>query len=254
MSIFCGEQPFRGNGNGSAGNKCIFNGVSSCRDFVGEDICNQHLAMFSLTNQVVYHMNADNDVTTKIVLYHTAPGNLKVPLFSTSEHKIIMEDIRNFVRNVCTSFPGINMAALETRIAKYMGMSAVYTQANCRTGWLDDSSVRLIIRNPVTNAPRYLSRIPYLHKVLFAHAEASNIINRTSGNQIYLIPHVSLVANDMNNSFTFQVINKKNLLRFTDHPNGVATPIVLDAFKFISQSNDDIVISPLANMQDNCYL
>lgn len=251
MSIFCTE-PFREN-IGAPKRQCIFQGVSACHEYIGEKICNHHLSMFSLTNKVVSYQNGDNDVWNKIVLYHTSPGNLNIPLFSTSDHKILMEEIRNFVRNVCTNFPGINLYLLEQKIAKYMGMSAVFTQANCRTGWLDDTSVRVIIRNPNSTTAQYLSNVPYLHKVLFAHAQASNIINSSSGGQIYLIPNVSLTMNEMNNSFMFQVINKKNILKYTDKPDGVATPIVLDAFRSITQTNDDIVITPLVNMQDHCF-
>lgn len=253
MSVFCTDL-YNDTRMNTPKRQCIFHRVSPCRDYVSDLICNYHLGMFSLINKVVNYQNGDNDQWTKIVLYHVSPGNLNIPLFSTSDHKILMEEIRNFVRGVCTNYPGINAYELEQSIAKYMGMSAVYTQSHCITGWLDDTSVRLIIRNPNSVSAQYLSTVPYLHKVIFAHAQASNVINSTSGSQIYRIPNISLSTNEMNNSFMFQVINKKTILRYTDKPDSVATPIVLDAFRSIRQSNDDIVITPLMNMQDNCYL
>lgn len=251
MSIFCTEAY---NSNMSRQNRqCIFQGIDTCRDHIGDHICNHHLGMFSLINKIVPYQNGDNDIWNKIVLYHSAPGNLNIPLFTTSDSKILMEDIRNFVRNVCQTYSNINIQAMESRIATYMGVSAVVTQANCRTGWLDDSNVRLIIRKQ-NGTPQYLSTVPFLHKVLFAHARASNTTNTASGSQMYRVPNVSLTANEMNNSFIFQVINKKNILRYTGMDDSVATPIVLDAFRTNSQNNDDIVIAPLINMHDQCFI
>lgn len=251
--MFCTDM-YRDTRSKSRGQQCIFSRVSACRDFVGEMICNHHLGMFSLVNKPKTYRNGDNDQWTKISLYHTETGNLNIPLFTTKDHKILMEEIRNFVRNVCTNYPGINAGELESCIAKYMGGSPMFSQAHCTTGWLDDATNRVIIRNPTSVTAQYLQIVPYLHKVLFTYAQASNIINDTTGSQILLIPNVTLTSNEMNNSFVFTVINKKNILRHTDDPDCVSTPIILDAYRTIRQSNDDIVISPLVNMQDRCFL
>lgn len=223
---------------------CIFEGISPCRDHVSHLICNSHAQLFGLINKTASYHDGDNDVWTKIVTYVSASNNITIPLFINSNGTILMSDIQTFAINACNNNPNIKVDALATRISCLMGISM--TSQHCNKGWFDEPNSALIIRN---NSGRieYLKELPQLHKCLFYYINASNIQNTRGGVVTYLIPNLSLTRDDSEDKYSFVIPNKKNILKYTDKPDCVATPLVLDGIREVSQSNEDRTFTPIQN-------
>nr|DBA13062.1 TPA: vp39 [Oryctes rhinoceros nudivirus] len=225
---------------------CIFEGVSPCRDQVSHVICNAHSAIFGLINKTASYHDGDNDIWTKIVTYNSSSNNICIPLFLDSSSKIMMSEIRAFCINACNSYPTIKVEALSGRIACLMGVSMNNAQDFCRKSWFDDPNSALIIRNN-TGSIQYFKDLPPLHKYLFFYINASNIRNSKADTETYLVPNLSLTRNDSSDSYSFIIPNKKNILKYTDKPDCIATPIVLDGIREVAHHVGDRTFAPIQN-------
>lgn len=230
---------------------CIFRGIGNCRDQVSHIICNAHSEMFGLIHKTATYYNGENDSWTKIVTYATSSNNLNIPLFLDSNRKILMRDIRAFSINVCNNFPSIRASVdeLVSRIACMMGVNWASGQSCGFKNWFDDVNSAIIIRNSTGNV-QYFKHLPPLHKALFYYINASNIKNIKSDVETNLLANLSLTHNDSTDTFTFVIINKKLILKYTDKPDGVWTPLVLDGIREISQNVEDLTFTPI----DDSYL
>lgn len=225
-------------------NVCMFEGVSQCRDHVSQVICNAHALLFGLINKPTHYHNGDNDVYSKIVTYAAASNNINIPLFMDSNNKILMSEIRAFARNIGSNFSSINSAVFEERIACLMGLNMVPNQPLCRNTWFDDPGSAIIIRNSDAQI-QYFNELPHMHKALFQYVSASNIRSAQSDTETYLIVNLSLTRNDSEDKYAFVTPNKATLLKYTDRPGCVATPLVMDAIQSVLHSTADRVFKPI---------
>lgn len=225
---------------------CIFKGVSPCQDQVSHVICNAHAAIFGLINKPASYKNGDNDVWTKIHTYNVSSNNVSIPLFMDSNSKILMSEIRSFCINACHNYRNITVEALITRISCLMGVNINSAQDFCNKSWFDDPGSALIIRNNSGNI-QYFKDLPQLHKYLFYYINASNIKNTASRSETYLVANLSLTRNDSSDTYAFVIPNKSYILKYTDDPDCVATPLVLDGIREISSSAADRTFKPIHN-------
>ncbi|AUQ44003.1 vp39-like protein [Esparto virus] len=225
--------------------QCVFEGVSPCRDQVSHLICNEHSRLFGLIHQPASYCTDSGDVWTKINLYSASQNSLNIPLFMDINGKILMSEIKNFSINVCTRFPNINITEFQARIANLLGVQMYGISPDCDQSWLSEVTSSLIVRNNA-NGAYYYQNVSRLHKILFYYANVSNVRNSNTNTAIYLVPNLSLTYNNSSNVLSFIVINKKILLRYTDDPNCVATPIVLDGRRDISTGDQDQTIQRIA--------
>lgn len=210
---------------------CRFKDVSPCRDQVSKHICNEHARIFGLAYRVVSYTNGNNDCWSSIESYICSNSNFHLPLFIDTNCEVLMSEIQSFALAACNTFPNIKLKGLEDAIACLMNLSAY--DNNCTFGgWLDDENTRLIVQNQ--DGVQGLSYIPPLHRLLFHHSKPSLTRNSVDGSQIYLVPNVSLqydVSNSTAATYHFVVPNKEYVLKYTDNPDCVATPLVLNAIR-----------------------
>lgn len=237
--------------NNQPNKSCIFEGISPCREQISHVICNAHAAIFGLINKTASYHDGDNDIWTKIVTYNASSNNVSIPLFMDSNSKILMSEIRAFCINACNNYPSIKVEPLSSRIACLMGVSMNSAPEFCNKSWFDDPNSRLIIRNNTGNI-QYFKDLPLLHKNLFYYINASNIRNSKANTETYLVPNLSLTRNDSSDSYAFVIPNKKNLLKYTDKPDCVATPLVLDGIREVLQHSGDRTFTPIHNNFIGC--
>lgn len=234
------------NNNNQQPKTCIFEGISPCREQISHVVCNAHAALFGLIYKTASYHDGENDIWTKIETYISSSNNINIPLFMDSNSKILMSEIRAFCINACNNHPSIKVEPLSARIACLMGVSMNSAQDYCRKSWFDDPNSALVIRNN-TGDIQYFKDLPQLHKYLFYYINASNIRNSKTDTETYLVPNLSLTHNDSSDSYSFIVPNKKNILKYTDNPDCIATPLVLDGIKEVSQSSGDLTFTPIHN-------
>nr|WOJ45344.1 vp39 [Apis mellifera nudivirus] len=232
---------------------CRFKDVSPCRELVSNFICNEHAAIFGLTYKTASYQNGNNDVWTNIETYISSSANFSLPLFLDPSGEILTSEIHAFALAACNSFPNIRVEALKNVIACYMGMNAYDT--NCSYGgWLDEDSTRIIVQDN-NNMVKTLNYLPALHKMLLHYTKPSTVRNTANDSQIYLVPNLSLQY-DINNStqatYQFIVPNKKILLKWTNKPDCVATPIVLNAIRENAPKHRVRAFKPLSNANVVC--
>lgn len=230
---------------------CILEGVGACADYVSHLICNKHALIFKLTYKSASYQNGDNDTWSRINTYAATNTTFNLPLFLDRTNKVLMSEIRSFAISVANEFRGYNVDELQDRIACLMGVNG-FNNKMCIRGWLDEPTSQVIVRS--NTGIGFYSDVPLLHKCLFYYMHASNL--RNTGNvasQIYLIPSISLTYNEVNNSYAFVMPNKKLVLKYTDRNDCVATSLVLDAVREVTESQNDITIRPVRNIEDsNC--
>lgn len=231
--------------NRSVTKTCVFQGVSPCHDQINERICNAHAELFGLTYRVVSYHNGDNEAWTKVVAYISDTSSLNIPLFIDYNNKILVQEIRAFAINKQNIFPNINVELFQERIACLMGLNAFGTTLDCHTSWLDDPTASIILRR--NGELSFFNEVPPLHKILFACVEASNIRNVDAGTYVYLIANVSLTYNEATSTYAFVMLNKNSILKWTNKPNCVATPVVLDATRASNYRVQDRVFTPINN-------
>lgn len=224
---------------------CAFAGVSPCRDQVAPRICNGHAEYFGLTYRTVTYHNGDNETWTKIVTYISAVSSLHIPLFLDATHKVLLNEIRAFAINTQSNFPNIRIEEFQDRIACLMGLNAFGNSQDCYLSWLDDATSTVVVRR--SGSIQFLNELPALHRILFSCSEASNIRNTDANTYTYLVANVSLTYNEASGSFAFVVPNKSIVLKWTNRPNCVATPLVLDSIRLSNKKTQDRVFAPIAN-------
>lgn len=212
---------------------CIFNGVSPCRDQVSPRICNAHAELFGLTYRLVSYLTGDNTPHTKIVTYVSSLNNLYIPLFVDSRNSVCLDEVQSFTMNLIQTYPSIRVDEFQSRMASLLGVSA-YDCPPCPMSWLDDTNSCLVVQ--YTNSAgegqiMYYHHLPTLHRVLLAHCDAS-YLSMSNARYNYRIPNIALRPEANNPSrFAFQLLNKSMIFKWTNNPNCVATPLVLDALR-----------------------
>uniref|UniRef100_A0A0C9REG7 Fam188a protein n=1 Tax=Fopius arisanus TaxID=64838 RepID=A0A0C9REG7_9HYME len=131
---------------------------------------------------------------------------------------------------ICNMNPHVKIETLKETIATLVGVSAYNTNQYHYGSWLTDKSTKIIVQEQSTVTA--MQELPELHKILFYYAKPSAIINAIDKSQVYFIPNVSLEYDPLSSgtpTYNFIVPNKKLLLKWTNKPNCVASPIVLNA-------------------------
>jgi len=230
--------------NGPEQRKCAFEGVSPCRDHVSHLICNAHSRLFGLVHQPANYCTDAGDVWSKINVYAASQNSLSIPLFMDNTSKVLMSEIKTFTMTVCNRVPSIKVDVFQDRIAYLLGVNMYGNIPDCNQSWLSEPNSALIVRSRNENV-QYYNNLPQLHRILLFYANASNIRNSNTGSTIYLIPNLSLTYNSSSDTFAFVVPNKKILLKYTDNPNCIATPIVLDGRREIISNSNDQTFRPI---------
>jgi hypothetical protein len=170
-----------------------------------------------------------------------------------AEDRVLTDEINSFVKNVKDQRPSIKEDEFKCAINGLLFSSdanALDVHSSVRysfASWLGDDKTNLIVHSPdnqaVSDRP-YATRMRPLHKILLYHSKASLLKNIKTGSFNFLAPNLSLSYNASNDSYSFVMINKASILKYTDTPNCVATPVVLNAIREITQVAEDIVIKP----------
>lgn len=225
---------------------CIFEGVGRCQDQVAERICNAHCLPFSLLHSTASFENGNNETWSRIVVYATTNQAINIPLFRSADNVTSLEEIRNFSMNVQNNFPEFKAELFAARLECLMAVGDYGTFNNCTTlqSWFNGPHNKLTIRTRDGLKYYKSSQLPFLHKALLSHIDASNVVKmKTNQNNIvevqgitYQIPTIILTLNDSNNMLAFKVTNGQVLLKKTDKNDNIATPLVLTGVRSI---NDD---------------
>lgn len=211
---------------------CVFYRVSTCRDQVVPYICNNHAALFGLEYRMVNYTNGENESWTRYVTYAVSTGSICIPTFEGADRAVNANDVRAFTLNISNQFPNINVRKLDRVLETLLGINTVSLD-NCIRTWLDEASTRLIYRT--ADGPRvYEGSLPLLHRILFSYCKPSNV--QSGRSYIYSIPNLIITQDDITKKKAFVVPNKSILLKMTDKPNCVATPLVLEAIRVITDA------------------
>jgi hypothetical protein len=213
---------------------CIFAGVSACSDLVSPRICNGHAAIFGLYYQKSSYTNGHNESWSKIDTYIITPTSLNIPLFHDGNQTVFLDEVHTFVLDAKQRFPSIRTEDLENKIAALLGLTA-YDCNLYPISWIDKDKSALIA---IIDDKRqyFVSTLPLLHRILFAHTEPS-LIKNNNKTSVLLVPNVALVLHN-NNRFAFKMINPEITLKHTKHENARATPIVLAGCRNIAEYPD----------------
>lgn len=231
---------------------CIFSGVSRCEDRVSPLICNRHAAIYGLINIVAHYHDGDNNSWSKIVTYAHSTSNINIPLFTDSNNKVNMNEVSAFCINAHNNFPDINYERLIRCMTSLLEIDATSCFIDCSKSWYDDIGSFLLVKNN-TGSIQFFKELPLLHKCLFYFINASTIRNIKAESETYLVPNLVLTRSDSDDTYAFTVPNKKLLLKYTDKPNCVATPLVINGIREISYKQTDRVYKPITTNGFNEY-
>lgn len=222
-------------GNNKPNKTCQFSSVSPCRDQISDLICNEHAGLFGLTNRRVNYTDGTNEHWSKIVLYVSSEMNLNVPMFLDTNSQLLENDITNFATSVCLNNRNIDVKALVKIICCLLNTNGNGNAMCDPRGWLIAPKTVLNVYRPNAPTPTYFARLPLLHQILFRYAEAANTHNNNG--RVLRIANVGIVYREHNNSFSFNMLNPKSILKWTKKPDCVATEVVLDATRFVSDES-----------------
>lgn len=223
---------------------CRFREVSPCREQVSKFVCNEHAAMFGLRYRLTNYLNGDNDSWSSIDTFVSSTASFNLPLFLDQNGEILLSEIHSFALSVCNSFPNIRLEVLKNVIACLMGINA-YDNNCVNGGWLEDESTRIIVQD--TDGTKALRQLPPLHKMLFYYTKPGSI-HSSNGDHLFLVPNIMLqydTTNSTTATYHFVIANKKNMLKWSNRPNSVATPIVLNAIRETNVKQQTRTFKPL---------
>lgn len=232
--------------------RCVFASVSTCRDLVGDHICNAHLALFGLLIEEKDHTDGNNENYQHTNTYIISANALSIPLFEDTDGTIQMPVIHRFAKKVCNQFPNINKHNLTEVICKLVGVHFSGDYIDCDSTWLSLQSTGVICRNMVSS--RYLKRIPKLHQYLFEHTYMSNKTNVLTGKTTVRVANVTTMYNESDNMVSFTMIEacKPLTLKYTSNPVCVATPIILEGYREVATQNERVCYQPTMPVTQ-CY-
>lgn len=229
------------------GISCRFKEVSSCREQVSKYICNGHAELFGITYKLASYLDGNNNAWSNIESYISSSSSFNLPLFIDANGEISMSEIHSFALSVSTTHPNIKIEAFQNAIACLMGINA-YDNMCKFGGWLDEEFSTVLVQD--NNDVRSINDLPHLHALLFHYSKPSLSLNNSDGSQVYLIPTISLQY-DMS-TYKFRVPNERSVLKWTTQPNCVATPIVLNAIRQTSSTQQVRAFRPVNNYNVIC--
>nr|AHW98247.1 VP39 [Nilaparvata lugens endogenous nudivirus] len=224
-------------------------GVSPCRDQVSQFICNVHSRFHGLIYKVAHYTNGDNDTWSRINTYVHTMSNLDIPLFKTQGNATLLSEIQNFTMNVCQMYPGlVKRELLAEKVSCLLCINAI--SDSCKIGgWLDEETSYLFIRGADRILRRY-QNLPRLHKILFYYTKPSTTINGNT--QLHLTDNALLNWQPSTSSYSFSLIGKQLLLKYTNDESCIATPIVLSGKRTTTPNSNIQVFQPIRDNHMYC--
>lgn len=230
---------------------CMFRNAGGCGDHVSPDICNRHASIFGIEYGTISCLNGNNDSWSKIVMYVVSTTNLYLPLFIDKFGTILSDQVRDFMREASRNLNENEAMKIHDILACLLGVHMYDTDNGCNTSWLNEKDSH-VIRFASNNDISYTQNIPQFYKNIFKYAQPSLLSNSSTGTQVYSVPNVALTYDETNDSYAFAMTNKSSLLKKTNEPDCLATPIVLDAVRIINKQQRNRVIKPLNNINYMC--
>jgi hypothetical protein len=170
-----------------------------------------------------------------------------------SEDRIITDEINSFVRNIKDQRTSIKEEELRCAITGLLyttdanALEIHHSVRNSLASWLGEENTNLIVQTPenqpVPDRP-YATRMRPLHKILLYFAKPGLTKNVKTGTEIFLAANLTLSYNSSTDSYSFVMLNKDAILKYTDAQNCVATPIVLNGIREITQTTSNIIFKP----------
>lgn len=232
-------------------NSCLMSSLGNCKGNVSPYICNNHYRFFGLVNQLVHYTDGENETVSRVVTYACSVNNLSIPLFLDDTGKVLLNEIHSFSANVAHNFPNTNADDLSNIIACNLGLSA--QEDVCKLGgWLDDVSSEVILHDVNAGEVRSTKDLPKLHRILFHYTLPSMTYNESTHSHVYFVDNIGLIRCPVTGRYKFSLLNKQNVLKYTDHPNCVATPLVLTAKHRITTGSQDRVFRQLNSRHLTC--
>lgn len=221
---------------------CMLKGVGSCGENVSHLICNRHAEIFGVTYATASYQNGNNDTWSKINMYITSPTSLNIPTFIDNRGAIKASEIRTFSINASNQH-NVDPVKLQEILACLLGVNMYDNDSSCYGGWINELNSGIIKRQSDSEI-EYAYDVPQFHKNLFYYSQPSFVMNMANDIQTYSIPNLSLTYNSESNSYAFTVLNKANILKKTNMPDCIATPIVLDAVRIMSHEPQERTFIP----------
>lgn len=230
---------------------CVFSSLGNCKEHVSKYVCNNHARIFGLVYKHVHYTDGDNEMVSRIVAYTSAVNNLSIPLFLDDDGKVLLNEVYTFATNVAHNYPNINADDLSNIIACNLGLNA--QEDVCKLGgWLDDPGSEIILHDVAAGELRYTNDIPKLHRILLHYSVPSLTWNETTQSHVYFVDNIGLSRCPVTGTYKFMLLNKQSVLKYTDHANCVATPLVLTGKHKIVSASQDRVFRQLNNRYVNC--
>lgn len=233
--------------------QCPFKDVSPCYNQVSPYICNEHLQWFGLFAKRCDYTDGENNNTSRIEIYCTSYNSLRIPLFINPSGVYILDQINNFANEIKSKFNNVDTIKLCNALTCSVGLSNSRFLDNCLIGsWLNEPDVMLFVKDRNGELSTIdVKMLPNLHKILFWHVKPSCIRNRTTDSYTYS-PHTLILKYEpSSDSYMFELENKSIVLKYTDNPDCVATPLVLCAIRYITKSKENIEYRPTASLFDD---
>lgn len=220
---------------------CILQGLGNqCIDHDVGEMCNNHLKIFSMQNRLTSYVDGHNNQKTRPETLYFSHNNLSLPLFRNKNNIVSTQQIHQFAKNA-EKLHLIDGTKLAQIISCYCGLNTYVDDLtpDCRT-WLDEEKnfVNFFDGNKVT---KHLSKnLPRLHKLLLKHCYPSIVKNLKSDTTTYMLENVHFEYDNATDGYYLTLTNKDLLLKYTDQPNCVASPLVISGCRFIDDDENII--------------
>lgn len=236
---------------------CIFNGLGNCRDQISQFICNSHAKIFGLIYKRFSYTDGDNYHRSGVNTYVYTNTKLNIPLFLDGKAQIMSNDINTFADNVWQNYFN-NMSGGEAKqkfkdmIACNVGINALQTR--CKLGnWMDDptSYIQALSSND-TYQIMYTQSLPMLHKMLFFYipphiTKHEPSPQHSTSSETIFINNLTLCYDPYTNGYNFINPIGKLILKWTDHPDCVATRLVITGGRIVSSTHDTVTFKTVTN-------
>lgn len=223
--------------------RCMFESTQ-CEDKLNPYICNFHAStIFHLLYKRVNYTDGNNESSSLIVTYFCSPSAFQLPLLMQSGG-IYMENVESYASSIVARCPNMDLDEVINILFRHLDANAYHKTG----GWFENEDSRVVMYNTSNNMLYSLPELPLLHRKLLCYCVPSLTINRVNNYQTYYVSNMQLVSDPATNKWSFVMMCKENVLKYTDHPDCVATPIVLLGQHILTAPNEALRIAPIENV------
>lgn len=243
--------------------ECSFKGIGYCRDTDYDDICNEHMEkLFGLVRVRASYKLGDQSAKSEIVTAYKTNKKFKIPMFVNNN----VTDSQAIIRYVDDIINTFNEYApyrdnLINRFSCYLGLTLSSYAADCIrfTGDIDERTEIVINDKGAGNQDLetiLAGTLLPLHRIILNYMKPSqtrirvNPVNPLNDKFCILVANMTLTQE--NGECFLEMPQPQFTLMYEDRDNNQYTPIVIDAYKEISESSGSVTFRQAPRTHFSC--